>query len=81
MICHTADNTPAGIERRADMGSWRTVALSLAGLVLLTVGCQEQVVILSVQTEGVPDPNGSPFVAFMLIERTFTEGTSVVTQH
>ncbi|UCG32573.1 MAG: VCBS repeat-containing protein, partial [Phycisphaerales bacterium] len=62
------------------MGSWRTVALSLAGLVLLTVSCQEPVVVLSVQTEGLPDPNGSPFTAFMLIERTFTEGTSVVTQ-
>jgi len=59
-------------------GAWRKNCL--AGLALLLLACQQQVVVLGPGTTGLADPHGSPFVAFKLIERTFTEGSSVVTQ-
>ncbi len=51
-----------------------------AAVVLLALGCIQQSLILSSTTEGTPDPNGAPFVAFKLLARTFTDGTVVTTR-
>ena len=58
--------------------AWRKAWL--AGAALLLWGCFQQDLVLESGTTGTVDPEGSPFVAFKLIERTFAEGSSVVTQ-